>query len=394
MVTIKEAISLIEKHVGVTGDRTVEKLKNAVGKVICQNVESSISMPPFRQSAMDGYAVFLHDNDEYVLLDEVVKAGDSHCPELKPGQAFRIFTGAPVSVSANAVVMQERVAVTDKGTIKVSGPMKEGDNIRPVGEQVKAGEVALKKGTLLTPAAIGFLASLGVAEVEVFKKPSVAIVTTGNELAEPGELLGTGKVYESNSVMLAVALESLGYENVAVSKVPDDYGATVRLLDEMIDRYDVVIASGGISVGDYDYVGKALNTLGVKEHFYKVKQKPGKPLFFGSKGSTAVFALPGNPAAALTCFYIYVYPALERISGLRDFRLESVTMEAANGFVKKGDRPQFLKAYAEGGKVRLLEGQSSAMLQTFALANALALVPAEQLRVEVGDKVEVFRLPG
>jgi len=348
-------------------------------------------MPPFRQSAMDGYALNLQNSDTYSVIDEV-KAGDSHQPILNNGEAVRIFTGAAVPNTANAVVMQEKVTV-ENGTLNLRKIVLSEENIRPMGEQIKKGSVALKVGTKLTPAAMGYLASLGITEVEVYKKPTIAIVVTGNELTEPGNPLEYGKIYESNSIMLASALASLNYTDVSIHKVEDDYVNTRNLLNTIINENDLVLITGGISVGDYDFVGKALQELAVEEVFYKVKQKPGKPLFFGKKETTRVFALPGNPAAALSCFYIYTYPALQKMSGIKNYHLAKTTAKSASSFIKKGDRAQFLKALITNDRVEILEGQSSAMLQTFALANAFVYVSEEQSNIAIGDNVQVIHLP-
>ena len=262
---------------------------------------------------MDGYAIHLHEDLTYSITGEV-KAGDDHQPILNSGEAIRIFTGAPVPDSANAVVVQEKVTVKADQLFLEKNPLAE-DNIRPVGEQVKKGGLALKVGTKLTPAAIGYLTSLGITEVQVYKKPSIAIVTTGNELVEAGHPLEYGKIYESNSLMLKNAILNLGFEEVSIHKVEDDYGKTLKTLEDVISRNDMVIITGGISVGDYDFVGRALKELDVREIFYKVNQKPGKPLFFGKHRKTVLFALPGNPAAALTCFYVYVQTALLKMTG-------------------------------------------------------------------------------
>ncbi len=366
-------------------------LNKAHGFYLSETVFSPINMPPFRQSAMDGYALNLHKNTNYKLIDEV-KAGDSHNPQLKQGDAVRIFTGAAVPDSANAVIMQERVIATGN-TITLNGDVKLKDNIRPLGEQVKKEAIALKKGTQLTPAAIGLLTSLGITEVSVYKKPNIAIVVTGNELAKAGADLPYGKIYESNAVMLQSALNSLGYHTISIHKVEDNYHSTSTMLNKVIASNDMVLVSGGISVGDYDFVGKALNELQVEQIFYKVKQKPGKPLFFGKKDNTTIFALPGNPAAALSCFYIYVHLSLQKMSGNTQAELQKSQVSSATNYIKKGDRAQFLKAVIKNNAVTILEGQSSAMLQTFAIANALVYVSEETERISVGDTVEVIHLP-
>ncbi|KJD36564.1 molybdenum cofactor biosynthesis protein [Tamlana sedimentorum] len=391
MISITEAISSIKINHKPSFATTTRRIEKANGYILAKNIRSPINMPPFKQSAMDGYALNLHDNLTYKVVDEV-KAGDQHQPILNQGEAVRIFTGAAVPDSANAVIMQEKVIATGK-QIKIEHQISEQLNIRPIGEQVKQSATALKKSTKLTPAAIGYLTSLGITEVLVFKKPSIAIITTGNELAEPGHKLNHGQIYESNSKMLQSALYSLKFYDVTLHKVEDDYTKTVTLLNTAINTNDLVIITGGISVGDYDFVGKALKELHVKEHFYKVKQKPGKPLFFGKKNNTSVFALPGNPAAALTCFYIYVYIALQKMMNRTEIELPKTRAKSLSNFIKRGDRPQFLKGIYSEGKVEILDGQNSSMLQTFALANALVFLPEHTQEVKINDSVETILLP-
>ncbi len=391
MISISEAIQLVKDNSSPLLKNTIKPIEKAGGYKLFNDVISPLNMPPFRQSAMDGYAVCLHASLTYTLIGEI-KAGDSLQPHLKKGEAVRIFTGAPVPDSANAVMMQEKVSVTgSKITLESQIPIHH--NIRPVAEQVKKGALALSKNTKLTPAAIGYLASLGIQNVTVFKKPTIAIVTTGNELVEPGQTLTYGKIYESNSKMLQNALYNLKFYDVTIHKVEDDYNKTKALLESVITENDLVIISGGISVGDYDFVGKALEELKVEALFYKVKQKPGKPLFFGKKDKTSIFALPGNPAAALTCFYAYVYIALQKMMDNEDLELPRIQAKSLSKFIKNGDRPQYLKAIYNNGNIEILEGQSSAMLQTFAVSNALVFVPEEINKIEIGDLVDVVLLP-
>ncbi len=390
MVSIQEAQKIIEDNVSPSSYSETRKVSDALGYLLSESVISPINMPPFRQSAMDGYALNLHNSDSYSLIGEI-KAGDADHPKLRIGQAVRIFTGAPVPDTANAVVMQEKVSALGE-TIQINDSITLNENIRPLGEQVQKNSVALKKGTKLTPAAIGFLTSLGITEVPVYKKPSITIVTTGNELIPAGQPLGYGQIYESNAAMLKSSLIELGYHEVSIRKVEDDYKKTHELLQNVISENDLVLITGGISVGDYDFVGKALNEIGVEQLFYKVKQKPGKPLFFGKKEHTVVFALPGNPAAALTCFNIYVRTALQRMCGELNYSLKKTQEKLTGSFTKKGDRPQFLKAIYANNEVQILDGQSSAMLQTFALANALVLAPEDVIDMKSGDLVEVIHL--
>ena len=391
MITVEEALNIIQNRTGFNQHFEAKSVQEALGYTLFENVVSPIDMPPFRQSAMDGYALNLNGNDTFNIIG-VVKAGDGHQPILKKGEAVRIFTGAPVPDSANTVIMQEKIS-RNENTIKLDDPITINLNIRTVGEQVKKSQLALAKDTKLTPAAIGYLSSLGIKEVNVYQKPTIAIIATGNELIEPGLHLEYGQIYESNSKMLLSTLYSLKFYDVTLHKVKDDYNETLNTLDKVIKTHDLVIISGGISVGDYDFVGEALKALHVEEHFYKVNQKPGKPLFFGTKEDTYIFALPGNPAASLTCFYMYVFTALQRLMNNEFYKLPRIQVKSESLFKKHGDRPQFLKAIYNGNAVTILEGQSSSMLQTYAICNALVFMPGEQSKIKVDDLVEVILLP-
>lgn len=391
MISVEQAIEIVNSNSHSTQNTELKKLSTARGHILFEDVVSPINMPPFRQSAMDGYALCLNGNTVYKVIGEV-KAGDHYQPVLNPGEAVRIFTGAPVPDSAGAVIMQERTQVADD-RLTIDAPVQAGENIRPLGEQVLKEDIALKKGTKLTPAAIAFITALGITEVCVYAKPSIAIVVTGNELAEAGKDLEYGQIYESNAVMLRIVLDQLGYQNVSTHKVADHYDDTLNTLESVISNHDVVLVSGGISVGDYDFVGKALSELGVEQCFYKIKQKPGKPLFFGKKGDKMIFALPGNPASALSCFYIYVLTALELSSGNGNFTLPRTKARSVSDFIKKGDRAQFLKAIYTDGSVEILDGQSSSMLHTFSLANALVYVRETADSIKINDTVEVILLP-
>ena len=391
MITVEQAIHIVDSNSRRLNKKKRVSLSEATGYVLAEDVISPIHMPPFRQSAMDGYAVRIHDSEYYHVKGEL-QAGDGQDVTLQQGDAVRIFTGAPVPNDANAVVIQEKTIVKEQ-ELKVHDEVRLQSNIRPKGEQIQKGENALTKGTVLTPAAIGFLTTLGITEVSVYTKPSIGIIATGNELAEAGNELKHGQIYESNSLMLLTALASLGYQDNEIYKVPDNFNATRNILEEVITAKDLVLITGGISVGDYDFVGKAIKELEVEQLFYKVKQKPGKPLFFGKKKDTYVFALPGNPAAALSCFYVYVQRCLKLLSGGKDAEPLSVNAVSLSAFNSKGDRAQFLKAFINKGEVKILEGQSSAMLNTFAVANALLYLPETTKNIQVGDSVSLILIP-
>jgi molybdopterin molybdotransferase len=391
MISVEQALDIVQNNIVSTLKFERIDVKKAMGCILNEDIISPIDMPPFRQSAMDGYALCLNGESTYNIIGEV-KAGDHYQPNLKKGEAVRIFTGAPVPESANAVVMQEKVTIKQR-ELFLESAVSVDDNIRPLGEQVTKGQIALKKGTSVSPAAIGFITSLGITEIVVYTQPSIAIVVTGNELVEAGKDLAFGQIYGSNAVMLTSALNKSGFQNVSSFKVDDDYNNTLDVLGQVISNHDVVLVSGGISVGDYDFVGKALLELGVEQVFYKVKQKPGKPFFFGKKEKKIVFALPGNPAAALSCFYVYVNPALQKMSGNMNYTSAKIKARSESDYTKKGDRSHFLKAIYRNGRAEILDGQSSSMLHTFALANAIVYVPETVDSIKINDEVEVILLP-
>lgn len=391
MIDVNKALELIERSgTSLTAVQEVA-LPQAVGFVLAEDIASAIDLPPFRQSAMDGYALRIGKNNSYSVIGEII-AGDNKDLSLQKGEAVRIFTGASVPDSADTVIMQEKI-IQDQRYITVEGSIEAGLNIRPKGEQIRRGEIALKKGTTLKGAHIGYLASLGFTTVKVHLKPSVAVVITGNELVPPGQPLPQGKIYESNGAMLTAVLTELGYKNVSTVSVKDDLENTKSALLNAMETHDITIVTGGISVGDYDYVGKALKAIEVEEVFYKVKQKPGKPLFFGKKESTAIFALPGNPAAALSCFYIYVFPLLKQIEGASVTQFERITMPILKDYIPKGNQPQFLKARVLADGVEILSGQSSSMLRSFGIANALVFLPENTGQVTQGEPVKVILTP-
>ena len=313
-------------------------------------------------------------------------------PDLEPGFGVRIFTGARVPDQADTVIMQEKVTSKENFIeIPVDTPVHV--NIRSIGEQVKKGNLALPKGTVLTPAGIGLLATLGISEVTIFKAPKVGILVTGDELVLPGQILDEGKIYESNSSQLQSALAVEHINHTTIYRAKDTFKNTRETIQEAFDQNDIVLISGGISVGDYDFVKAVLEAIETKELFYKVKQKPGKPLYFGMHKEKPVFALPGNPASSLTCFYLYVVPLLRMYMGKPNTNLIRTSKTLAEAYHKTGDRAEFLKAEIKADSIKILGGQSSAMVHTYALANALIYFSADSKGAEAGEKVEVLLLP-
>lgn len=389
MIAIDEAFSILSKTIFTLPQATIS-LENALRYVTAETILSPINMPPFRQSNMDGFALSLHQELTYEIVGEI-KAGDSKPIQLLPGQAVKIFTGAAVPDNAQAVIQIEKVSINDNQLFLQESVLPE-TNLRPLGSQIKKSEIALEKGTVLTPAAIGFLAGLGFTSVNVYQKPTIGIVITGNELVAAGQSLAHGQVYESNAIMLQTALMEAHYNQVQVYQVDDHFDNTKSILEKAIQTHDVVLVSGGISVGDYDFVGQALQSLDVETLFYKVNQKPGKPLMAGKLNDTIIFALPGNPAASLTCFYVYVKPTLDQLSGIKTDYQTTIQKPLSHDYLVNNSRSQFLKARLNDDAVTILSHQDSSMLDSFALANALVYVTNGNYDLRQGDKVAVYLL--
>ena len=398
MIQISEAKSRLFRIIHSLSPES-KSVSESVGSILAKDLYSDISLPMFNQSAMDGYAVRVDDEAlsgrEKITLQVKgeVQAGGYSDISMPPGSAVRIFTGAAVPEMTRCVVRQEYVKTDGKSVTISSEDIAGENNIRPAGSQIMKGDLALKKGSKLTPAAIGFLNTLGFSEVEVIRKPKVTILSTGNELRKPGETLKPGEIYESNSPMLNAALQQSGFAARIAESVQDTSQGLKTSLKNLLNRSDVVITTGGISVGKYDLVKETLEELGVEQIFYKVKQKPGKPIYAGKKGDTFVFALPGNPASALVCFYEYVLPSVKKMSGYPDYELQNRRLPLTHSFTMNDTRSIFYKAKVSNEEVTILGGQGSDMLQTFAEANALVLLPAGEKEYKPGDAVETHMLP-
>lgn len=390
MVSVEEAFRIIDE---VTEQLDVVEidLKDATGFVLAEDYISTLSFPPFDQSAMDGYAINGSDDQREFRVVYELKAGDSaKAITLRNGEACRIFTGAMLPYDTTAVVKQEDVTRT-KDIIQFERPVTRGENVRLCGEQINEGDVAVHANTVLNPGAIGFLSTLGVKKVRVFRKPKIAIIATGNELITAGSKLETGKIFESNTNTLISALSVYGFQATA-AVVEDSYDLIRNHIDQAINSNDVVLITGGISVGDYDFVGKILLDLNVEEKFYKVKQKPGKPLFFGIKGETIVFALPGNPAAVLTSFYMYVLKALAGLTGRKTSYLTHKKVKLTVGFEKSPNLTFLLKGKIDKDHVTILPAQSSAMLSSFIEADCLVRLNENKSIWKKDELVDVYTI--
>lgn len=391
MISVKEAKELIRNHISILPSVNLA-LVDAVGFVLAEDVFSPIDSPPFNQSSVDGYAILFNDAKEQLNINGESAAGNNKNFSLAHKHAIRIFTGAPIPANADTVVMQENTAVENNKLIIQDEQLKYGANFRPQGKDIQKGSVALKKNDFLSATAIGFLAGLGVTEVSVTKKPAITIIVTGNELQTPGKPLQFGQVYESNSFALKAALSQLHFQDVTVVTVADDLQQLINTLNHSLETADVIIFCGGISVGDYDFVLQAATSCGVEKVFHKVKQRPGKPLYFGKKKNKIVFGLPGNPSSVLTCFYEYAVPALNAMMN-KSFSIQTMKLPLATDYKKIPGLSFFLKGFYEENKVTPLDAQESYRLSSFAKANCLIQLEEEVTEYKKGEIVEVHVLP-
>jgi len=392
LITVSQAKDLIFQHVGSL--RPIQTgLNNASGKVLAEDIISPLSIPSYPQSSMDGYAINLQGWKKYgsLRITNIVAAGSTDVIELGMDEAVRIFTGAAVPKGADTVIMQEHAVVKENVLVSIgSSTIEAGSNVRTEGSEIQRGAQALQKGALLTPGAIGFLAGMGINSVNVIPLPAVGIIVTGNELLSVGTPLKFGMVYDSNSHALLAALKEAGITQSRVYHVHDSPEHLSKVLSDAIKENDMVILTGGVSVGDYDHVITSANASGVKRIFHKVRQKPGKPIFFGMEGGTPVFGLPGNPASVLTCFYEYITLALSRLTG-QNHTLDVHEAVLSGSYKKPAGITHFLKGIYSDGKVHLPEGQESYKMNSFAIANCLVVIQEMDGEVKEGQKVEIHR---
>jgi molybdopterin molybdotransferase len=369
-------------------------IAEAGSRVTAAEVTARVDLPPFASSAMDGFAVRAADLPGTLRIVGESAAGRPFDGQLEPGCAVAISTGAVVPESADAVVPIENVSKTDN-RVEISGTVEPGAHVRPRGGDVASGEIVVPAGVRLTPARLAATAAAGVAELACVRRPRVVVLATGSELVDPGRSLRPGQIYETNSLMLSTALIAAGAEVVAQPPVADDEDATRAALEVGLSA-DVLVTSGGVSVGEHDLVRAAEQELGVEEVFWRVAMKPGKPVSFGVRGETLVFGLPGNPVSALVGCELFVKPALRALQGLADPlpRFEPGTL--AVGLRRTEERDEFVRARSRvDGDALVLEpvtGQESHMIVRAAAADALVHIPRGNGEIAAGATVRWLRL--
>ena len=369
-------------------------IAEAAGRVTAEDVRARVDLPPFASSAMDGFAVRAADLPGTLRIRGESAAGSPYATTLGPGSAVAISTGAVVPDGVDAVVPIERV-VQKANTVEIADSFAPGAHVRPRGGDVAAGELVVPKGARLTPAPLAAAAASGVATLSCGRRPLVAVLATGSELVAPGGDLGAGEIYETNSLMLSAALAAAGADVVTEPPVADDEAALREALERGLAA-DVLVTSGGVSVGEHDLVRAVEEDLGVEEIFWRVSIKPGKPVSFGVRGDTLVFGLPGNPVSALVGSELFVKPALRALQGLEHPlpRYEPGRLGAA--LRRTAERDEFVRARSRaGGDVLTLDpvtGQESHMIVRSGGADALVHVPRGNGELEAGSFVRWLRL--
>ncbi len=397
----EDSLALVTESVSWQLTTELVAVKDALGRVLREEVKARFNVPPFDKSAMDGYAVRAADvkgagPKSPVTLKVVadLPAGVNSNATLKKGQAARIMTGAPLPKGADAVVMVEYTERDDDaGAARIMVEVAKGKNTGQAGEDVKKGAVVLRPGVALGAAEMGMIASLGKTKVRVSKRPKMAVISTGDEVQTPGKPLAKGQIYDANGYALVGLGQSLGCEVKFMGNVRDQPALLKKKIAAAKDA-DLVALTGGVSVGDYDFVVDLLLDAGVKEVFYKSRIKPGKPTFCGKKGKRLFFGLPGNPVSAMVCFQLYARPAIELMTGANEVGMRHGSAILDADVKTKPGRRKFLRAITVGDgpevRVRPYPNQKSGVLSSMIDSDALIVVPGQATRVKAGTVVEVY----
>lgn len=402
MITRAEALRRIRSH--VPAPRAVELgILEAVGHVAAREVRVPFDLPRWDLSAMDGYALRPADtrgaspqSPAKLKISGVVRAGRAREAALEAGECVAIMTGAPLPKGADAVLIREE-AVVRGGFLLVARGVKRGSHVRRRGEEVRRGALVIRKGERIHDGTVAALASVGRARVRVWRRPRVALLVTGDELVCPGETLAPGQIYDSNSFALLAALRQNGYAECLRLSAPDRLEPTVRALKRALVSSDLVLICGGVSVGDYDCVKEALERVGARRVFWKVDQKPGKPLYFGVASGKPVFGLPGNPTSAYFCFYLYALAALGRMSGERASGAAPSFVKLASALEGGARGVTFLKSRITAGRgdarARILKTQGSGHTIALHRTDAILAVPGGG-RFKKNHTLDAVLLPG
>jgi molybdopterin molybdotransferase len=370
-------------------------LEDAAGRVLAEAARATVDLPPFASSAMDGFAVRTADMPGRLTVVARIAAGEPAATAVESGQAMGIATGGAVPRGADAVVPIEYV-VDHGNEVEIGAPVEIGANVRPRGGDIQAGEIVVEAGATLTPARLGALAAAGIPQARCAKRPRAAVLPTGTELRRPGEKLAAGEIYEANGLILSAQLGAAGATVELMPAVGDQEGAHRAALGRALEA-DVVVTSGGVSVGPHDLVRRVEAELGVEEVFWRVAVKPGKPIAFGVRRETLVFGLPGNPVSALVGFELFVRPAIRALQGVPEPLPRFERGRLAGGTRRRNpERDELVRARLqtspEGPVLEPLSGQDSHMIARAASADALVLISRGEGEVADGSLVDYLRL--
>ncbi len=395
-ITPAEALEQIFEAVNPVCERESVAIGLGLGRVLADDVVSSMNVPPAVNAAMDGYAVNSGDiPSEGVKGLRLIGASFAGAPfggRLERGECVRIMTGAVLPAGADTVVMQEHAGLSG-GRVDIDDTVLPGDNVRQMGEDVAAGDLVLAGGHRLTPADMGLLASLGIAEVRVHRRPRVAFFSTGDELRSVGEELDEGAIYDSNRYTLYGMLARLGVDVIDMGVVRDERTAIDAAFAEAVGAADALLTSGGVSVGEADFVRESAAKYGAL-NFWKVAMKPGRPLTFGKLGSTCFFGLPGNPVSVMVTFYQFVQPGLKRLAGEDPAPPVMMKVPCLSKLRKRAGRVEYQRGvlkYDEAGRlvVEKTGKQGSGILRSMSAANCFIVLPLESETVQPNEPVEV-----
>jgi molybdopterin molybdotransferase len=390
--TFDEARRIILEHVHPLGAEPVPVLE-AAGRVLGEDISSPWDFPAWDNSAMDGYAVRADglNAPAAVVLSDYIPAGGTSARPLAPGTAAKILTGAPLPAGADAVVPFEEAEERD-GVVSIPGAVRTGAHVRRMGEDIRAGEIVLRAGTILGPPEVSYLASCARLSVSAIRRARVAILSTGDELVAPGEPLGPGKIHDSNAIALAAAVKLSGAEPILLGIARDDRPSLQKLLAEGLQA-DALVTSAGVSMGDRDLVRLVLDDLGVRQVFWKIDIKPGRPTAFAIRGDTPIFSLPGNPVSALLTFEQFVRPAVLRMMGHRKVLRPLVSAILGDSIPRRPGRTTFVRVRLVRRGADLLASsagrQDTGILKTMLEADGIAIVPGAHGDLGPGDPVQV-----
>ncbi len=394
LIDFMDAINMATTQTKPTMKTISLPLFEANKMILAEDIVCKKPLPAFDNSAMDGYGVRLCDAGKKSKIVARVLAGDDISGiSIRDGECIKIMTGAPVPPSVEAVVPFENALGVDEDGVSLPQNIKKGMNIRKEGEESKLGDLLLQKGDMLTPAAIGSLASQGIFVVKVFAKPKVAVISSGDEIAEPWEAASAHQIYNSNSSMLMSLCKEKGCEPHYIKLVGDSYEATLEAI-RSLKGYDLVLTTGGISMGEADFVGKAFLECGLTPIFKKIALKPGKPTMFGYLGDTAVLALPGNPISAIANFYLFGSIIIAKLTGAKACNIGYVEAINKSGFDIKPSRANLILGSLKNGEFEVFKNNSysSGMLRPMVESNAFIMTTEGAKRIEAGEKVKVVTL--